>query len=205
MFSKSSLDLSDEEILVAEFKRGSTVAFERIFMKFHGAITYFCLKFILDEDGAKDVASELFMKVWNMKDDFENLRAIKAFLYTSARNACLNYLRRENMVRTNSKKMAFGQTEAVDDPSMMLIFNSEVLREVYQEINSLPKQCKRVIKLALQGLPTEDIATAMGLSEQTVRNTRVRGIQILKDKLANNSVAVVTIMAMFEMAHSVKA
>ena len=175
---------------MGEFKRGKPRAFELIFNKHYAALCYFANDFLLDRDAAEDVVSEVFIKLWTMRDDFENVRAIKSFLYVSAKNACLNYIRRSRIIDTHKRKVIPDLLlEEQNDIVMSKIFEAEVLREVFSTIESLPTQCRRVLRLSLQGLSTEDIATTMGLSAQTVRNTKVRATEMLKKRVANNAVA----------------
>lgn len=192
--------MSDEAFLVGEFKREKPQAFELIFQKYYGAICYFAQDFLQDEDAAKDVVSEVFIKLWGMREDFDNLRSIKSFLYVSAKNACLNYLRRTRMINAHKKSSVpeLGREE-LKDVIMGRIFETEVLREIYSSIETLPTQCKRVLKLTLQGLNTDDIADMMGLSVQTVRNTKVRATEILKKRMANNVVAFSILVSLLEV------
>lgn len=87
--------------------------------------------------------------------------------------------------------------ELKDDVVMGRIFDAEVLREIHSSIETLPTQCKRVLKLTLEGIRTEEIADMMGLSPQTVRNTRVRATVLLKKRLADNGVELAILVMLF--------
>jgi RNA polymerase sigma-70 factor (ECF subfamily) len=190
---------AEEAFLVAEFRRGKTQAFEQIFMKQHAAICYFTKEFIKDQEAARDIVSEVFMKLWSIRDNFENLRAIKAFLYVSARNACLNYLRRHRLVTAHLKTTALEMTKEDQQVEVMhQIFEAEVIREVHKAIETLPAQCKRIVRLTLQGLSTEDIATMLNISVQTVRNTRGRATELLKKQLANGTLTVALVATVMD-------
>jgi len=61
---------------------------------------------------------------------------------------------------------------------------SEVYGELYRAINNLPSQCRTIISLSyIEGLNNKEIADQLGLSEQSVKNTKVRAIKILKQEL----------------------
>lgn len=181
---------TNEAHLMSEFRRGKTKAFEEIFVKYHGAICYFVHELLQDSDAAKDIASEIFIKVWRLREDFENIRSVKAFLYVSAKNASLNYLRRAKVINDHQKtSMQELAQEQMSNVVLGQIFDAEVLREVHRAIDTLPTQCKRVIKLTLQGMNTDDIAAMMNLSAQTVRNTRIRALEMLKKRLSGYTVA----------------
>jgi RNA polymerase sigma-70 factor (ECF subfamily) len=181
---------TNEAYLMEEFRKGKTWAFEQVFRQFYGTICYFVQDLLKDGETSKDVVSEAFVKLWNLKEEFENLRAIKAFLYISARNTALNHLRRMKMMTERQKDamLELSQDE-MGEALMQRIFDAEVLREVYKALDTLPTQCKRVLKMTLEGLNTDDIAAALNLSAQTVRNTRVRAQEMLKKRLEHSVVA----------------
>lgn len=183
---------TEETYLISEFNRGETRALKQIFMRYHASICYFAGDFVKDFEVAKDIASETFMALWSRRTDFNSVRAIKAFLYVSARNACLNYLRRSKMIQDHQRATLRDLSkEELDDVVMSRIFDAEVLREVHMAVEALPGQCRRVVKLTLEGMSSDDIAAVMDLSPQTVRNTRVRATMLLKKHLTQNAVAVV--------------
>lgn len=188
--ASTATSISDELYLVTEFRRGKPRAFEIIFNKHYGALCYFAYEFVDDRDASEDIVSDVFIKLWTMRDNFHHLRAIKAFLYVSVRNACLNYLRRDKMMEHHKNNLVPDLLlEEQNDYVMTRIFEVEVIREIYESIEELPPQCKRVLRMTLQGMTTEDIALTMGLSKQTVRNTRVRATEMLRKRLMENAAA----------------
>ncbi|WP_162852627.1 sigma factor [Dinghuibacter silviterrae] len=72
--------VSEEDFLVVKFRRGKTRAFDQLFLKHYGAICYYTQEFIADIESAKDLVSDIFIKLWRLMENFENLRAIKSFL-----------------------------------------------------------------------------------------------------------------------------
>lgn len=192
--------VSEEDFLVAEFRRGKTRAFEKIFFKLHGSIVYFTTEFINDAEAAKDIVSEVFVKLWHLRENFADLRSIKAFLFVSAKNACMNHQRHFKLVTAHQKVALHELTqEELDNEFMQQIFDAEVIREVYQAIETLPSQCKRIVHLTLEGLSTDEIAQMLNLSVQTVRNTRVRATELLKKQLSQGTLAVALVASVFDI------
>ena len=190
---------ADDAFLISELKRGKTAAFEQIFHKYHSAICYFCKQFVWDSEVAKDVAAEMFVKVWKNKENFESISSLKSFLYIGAKNACLNYLKSQKVAEGHRQFAAHqAALEESEDVIMNRIFDAEVLREMNRAIEALPNQCKRVLKMSLNGMKTSEIAERLGLSEQTVRNTRVRATVMLKRHLAQNMLWVLAYISVVE-------
>jgi len=192
--------LQDDVFLIGEFRRGKPDAFKYIFQQYHGAVCYFAREFVKDNEVAKDVVGEVFVKLWSIKENFENIKSVKGFLYVSTRNACLNYLRRERILEEYEAASIYELTteELTNDVIMNKIFDAEVLREVSRAIDTLPTQCRRILKMTMEGMNTNDIAAQLGLSAQTVRNTRVRATGMLKKQLSHNVLAVTFLAAVTE-------
>jgi RNA polymerase sigma-70 factor (family 1) len=175
---------SDHDFVLSEFRRGKERAFELIFYKFYGGVCYFANNIVDDPHAAEDIVEEIFIKLWQLREDFKTFAAIKSFLYVSAKNGCLNHLR-GNQIHERHHRIILPDLLDVESQNILLgeIFEAEVIRELYQAIERLPDQPRRVLSLSLQGLPTDQIAEMMGLSEQTVRNTKVRGLEKLRKRL----------------------
>ena len=191
----------DETQLISDLNNGKPKAFEVVFHRFYSAICYFVQEFIEDQDVSKDIVSEVFIMLWHRKREFDNIKALKSFLYVSAKNGSLNYLRRSKMVSGHKNALVRDMSQdELSEAILKRIFDAEVLREMHKALESLPGQCKRVLKMTLDGLNTDDIAEAMNLSAQTVRNTRVRAIEMLKKRLAHCAVAVPILAVIVEIA-----
>lgn len=94
MFRSSKHIADDAEIAQAteNLKKGSAEAFHILYNKYQQNIYRFCLRMLGDSVIAKDAFQETFIKV------YENCKSFKgnnfaAWLYTIARNTCLNYIR----------------------------------------------------------------------------------------------------------------
>jgi RNA polymerase sigma-70 factor (family 1) len=182
--------LSEEVLLVKEFRRGRTSAFEEIFSRYYNALCYFLKLFIKDPEVCKDIVSETFTTLWKMREQFDNINSIRSFLYTSAKNAALNHIQRQKVIEQHRKNAVPElNREELDDVIMNKIFDAEVLRAVYLAIDTLPPQCKRIVQLSLQGFKTDAIAAQLGLSPQTIRNTKVRATDLLRKRLAGDILA----------------
>ena len=74
-------------------------AFKQLFREYFQDIAYYSSKILKDTDVAEDVAQDVFIRLWEKENHFENYLALKSSLYLSARNSCLNYIKHHNMER----------------------------------------------------------------------------------------------------------
>lgn len=171
------------EKLAYPLDTGERIAFDLIFTKFYAGLSYFAGRFTDDAAGAEDIIEDTFLKLWNKPQRFETEAHLKAFLYRSAKNACLDFLKVNG--RVNSRNTQFfldhGDTQ---ESYLHEIIRAEVLRELHEAIRMLPAQAGRIISMSyLEGLSNQEIAEKLELSVQTVKNQKSRGLSILKKHL----------------------
>lgn len=175
--------LTDLELL-NRFRSGDDKAFGVIYEKFYAALCFFALRLTNDRAAAEDIVQEILCKLWQKHQDFEDLGAIKAFLYISTRNACMNHLvavQRKEKHHLELEKMPLQQTEVNE------VIYAEALREITAALGSLPDQCAKVMRMLYQeGLRPQEIADSLGITVSTVYNQRMRGVAILRSRLSKH-------------------
>jgi len=176
-----SIQLSDD--IMDSFQKGAADALHSLVQQFYSPLTLFADRLLKDRAAAEDIVGESFIKLWNKKNDFETVQNIKAFLYITVRNASLNYLKQAKRDSLSKQQLAYPQSEK-EEFVLNSMIRAEVLKEILQEIERLPEQCGKVLKLGyLEGLKNQEIADMLHISVHTVKNQKARAIQLLKIKL----------------------
>lgn len=159
---------------------GKSSSFEQVYMTYYHPLRYFIGRAVPPDD-AEDILEDLFARLWNKKKTFESEIHLKGFLYLSADNARKDFLKSHRISKTDYlENQDLRELEEYNTEQI----KAEVYGELYRAINSLPSQCKTVISLSyIEGLSNKEIAEKLSLSEQSVKNTKVRAIKILKEKL----------------------
>ncbi len=84
----------DDTALIEAFQAGDEFAFVTLYNRYKAPVFAFTSKMLLDRDAAQDVTQETFIRVYENRDRLLRSGAFKSWLFTIARNQCLNYLRR---------------------------------------------------------------------------------------------------------------
>lgn len=172
-----------EEALFNDFKNGEQSAFNEVFTHFYSGLCFFSTRLVNDRAIAEEVVLDVFYKLWEKHTDFNNLSSLKAFLYISVRNACMNQIDKEQ--RKNKRMALLSDEEGFDQPVLNAIIYSEVLSEIQREINNLPEQCSKVIKMLYEeDMKPNDIAAELGITVSTVYNQKLKGVALLKKRLS---------------------
>lgn len=187
--------MQDGEYWLKAFRAGDEGALAYFFELHYASLCYFSGRLLQDDMEAEDIVSDCFFKLWKKKQDFETGTNIKAFLYISCRNACLNHLKKIKR-KTAIQESYFRQLEEGEETIFFELVETEVITLLSQEIEALPDKCKEVFKLIyLEGRKTDEIATQLGLSVQTVRNHKTRAIELLKASFLKKGVSAAMTLA----------
>jgi len=152
------------------------------FKRFYNPLVFFARKLLPDVLAAEDIVTEIFLKYWQKQKDFNSPLAVRTFLYISTRNACLNYLLQARH-RARAKETLCLLTDDFEDFVLNRITRTEVLHEIYSMLEVLPLQCRKIVLMSyVGGLSNRQIARRLQLSVHTVKNQKIRGIQLMRVK-----------------------
>lgn len=180
--------LSDGE-LIALLKAGDERAFDRLFRKFYPALCFFAGRYLTVKGLAEEVVQDAMLKLWQRRADFDTFNALKAFLYISIKNACLDGIASEKR-KINRDSNWYLQQEHFEHDIQEQIIQSEVLTEISQAIAMLPEQCRNIMKMSYQqGMSGKQIAEALQITVSTVNNQKARGILLLRKNLSHKGLA----------------
>lgn len=155
------------------------MAFRELFEDYYPILCVFAMKYIRDEEQCKDVAQETLLTYWQNREDFKDIFKVKGYLYTVARNRCLNMIKRGH-VDEHYVEEALRESEAY--------FEDEVVRQetyllVRKAVEALPTQMRRIIELAMQGKKNAEIAAELSIAEGTVHALKKTAYKKLREQL----------------------
>jgi RNA polymerase sigma-70 factor (family 1) len=161
-------------------------SFEELFRNNYAKLCFFALQFLGDEDAVKDIVQDVFINYWNKRESLSIAEdSISAFLYSAVKNACLNKLRRLKL------EQGYLNQQEVDPAEDAIVLNhmikSEMITEINKIISTLPDGCQKIFKMGyLEGLKNPQIAAQLGITVNTVKTQKKRGLQLLKLRLNPN-------------------
>src|SRR5882757_1197834 len=95
-----------DENLVQQLANGSEAAFTAIYNLHSYALPNFARNLLDNRQNAEDVCADIFTKLWELRGRFTDIQNIKAFLFVSVRNSCLNLIRSEQTKMEVQKRLA---------------------------------------------------------------------------------------------------
>ncbi|MDR2284721.1 MAG: RNA polymerase sigma-70 factor [Sphingobacterium sp.] len=155
---------------------------ETLFKEYFVRLTVYAYPFVDSEEIAKDIVQEAFIVLLDRKDILTRPEpVIKSFLYSTVKNQCLNYKRRE---ATAAKVHTIIQTDEEDNDQLTNLIRAEVVGVLHKQLSTLPDKCQHICKLIyFDGKKYEEVAKMLNISLNTVKSQRQRALRILKSKL----------------------
>ncbi|OPC69915.1 hypothetical protein BAZ12_08825 [Elizabethkingia miricola] len=185
-----SRNLIDERALLEEFRSGDQQAFEQIFLLHNSALTFFANRLLLNYDQAnsQEIVLDTFLKLYDRRESVVSLSSIKAFLYISVKNGCLNAIEKEK-VRLRRFDTYAQNIEEFEDNVLSKIVQAELYQELQQAIELLPVQCRAIMEKLMEGKSPKEVSVELDISISTVNSQKSRAISLLKKTLSNSGMA----------------
>ena len=118
-----------------------------------------------DLDTAEDIVQEVFMRLWEKREELRGIQNIQGYLLFSIRNKCLNLLEHQQ-VMDKYRQYCLLQ-EAQDDEDEPETF----IEEVGNLLNKLPEKRRKVLEMSvLESKSYAEIADALRISLNTVKD-----------------------------------
>ncbi len=170
----------EDQLLLEQFSMGNQSVFKQIFETYYRLLCGFARKFIPDVNLCEDLVQEAFLGLWRKRVEIENFNAIKSYLYSSVRNACLNHLRHENVKNRNEEEIKELSSGWYAEDS---ILEEEVHTQIHESIKELSPQIRKIILMAMNGHTNPEIARKVNISVNTIKTLKKRGYRFLRSKL----------------------
>ncbi len=159
--------------LMEEALRGNGVALDDLLDTHWSAIVAYVSRLLDgDRDAAKDVAQEVFLRIWQRRVSWQPTGSVRGFLYGLARNLSLNQRRATNIrSRAVARVQALLQEWSAVPTPHELLEQGELKAALDRAITSLPPRRREIfILVRVHGLSYREVAEILEVSPQTVAN-----------------------------------
>lgn len=159
-------------------------SFKEIYDAYFEDICHFLNYYTRDLYAIEEVVQDVFVTLWESRHK-SDIRYIKTYLYKSARNRILNYLRDEDTRKTLLEN--WSKDEYRKDYSTDCIDRNEFDWLLKRAVESLPPKCKDVYVLAKEEkLSYKEIAKISGVSVKTVDNQMGIALKRIREYVAGH-------------------
>ena len=169
--------------MIDNLRNGKESGLIAIYNLYKRSLLYFSSQFV-DRETAEEIVSDMFVKVWQLRKDFETEQKLKAFLYISTKNACFNHLRKPQ-TRWNMEDISSWNDILFEDAEVYTkIIQAELLEQIHREVAKLSQKQRDVFNMTyLEGMTVEEIGKKLQISPTAVYVHRTRMIGFLRNSI----------------------
>ena len=139
------------------------------------------LRITFDREEAEDIVQETMIRVWNKRDEWDELESVEAYCLTVARNLAIDRSEKKDS-QTVELTIEAEQTPDASSPYDRLV-NKERLKLVHRLVGELPEKQRLIMQLRdVEGKSYKEIAAALRLTEEQVKVNLFRARQKVKQK-----------------------
>lgn len=143
-------------------------SFKKLFLEYYRPLTIFAFSYVKNSDTAKDIVQELFIKIWEKRNEVKVKQDVKAYLYQCVKNACLTFIQTKGKIHLSLESV---DSQKIENTLMDQIISIETEERIFTAIEELPPQCKTIFKLSrFEKMKYSDISKKLGLSVKTIEN-----------------------------------
>lgn len=188
-----SSNLDPDAALMLRVKQGDTTAFTELVEKYKQPVMNLAYRTVRDMTEAEDLAQNVFVQVYKSASRYKSTAKFSTWLFTIARNLCLNEIRRRS--RHPAESLDATHPDQDDQPLQQYedkktfsppesLLQGELSQQIDQALADLPENQRSAILLCRQeDLSYEEIAEALGCSVSATKSLIHRGRETLKERL----------------------
>lgn len=162
--------------------------FKQIFHDYYQPLFHLSRHYLEDEDEAKGVVQEAFIKLWNIRHELNSDSNLRNFLYTLVKNNCLNIIKRKQILLKHHEKIRWMemhyQYESLSRVGDDYLEFNELKEKIEDAIRNLPEHCRVVFEMSrFEEMKNREIAEKLGVTQKTVEAHLTKALKILRDEL----------------------
>lgn len=165
--------------------------FENFYITWYSRVKHFARDYVLSEEEAENITQDVFLDFYQKRDSLDYHINIVAYLFTSVKNRCIDYLRRKLLEQEAvsrmqeefdlSFRMKFDSLAAFDLEG----FSEDNVKDLIEKaLSSLPDRCREIFILSkLEGKKQKEIAEELNVSIKTVECQMTIAYKKLREEL----------------------
>ena len=168
---------------ISRIVASDTKAFEELFRSYYPALLRYAESLCQNRDMATDAVQQIFVNVWEKREGLGKIENIKAYLYRSCYNTCINLIKQKQLSEKAQKALSLLQPD-IQQSFLLDIEAKELELKIGKTLQSLPTKCREVFELSrFEGLKNHEIARQLKISIKTVEAQISKALRILRKKL----------------------
>jgi len=173
-------------------RKGDRKIFDLVFKEYYSGLCTFATDYVRNHDTAREIVQEVFFNLWENHHKIYINSSLKAYLYRSVHNLCVNFLRNSSQFARNNIQLEQVKQQAdllfieMPDDIFEAAFTEQLEQKLDKAIENLPEQCRIVFCASrYENLSYPEIAEKLNISLSTVKTQMSRAMDKLREIVDN--------------------
>ena len=180
-------DRSEDAQLLQLIQKGDKDAFSTLYLKYQPRFLKYCTRVLQNDVAlAADIVDEAMIEIWKSAGNFAGKSLPSTWMYSIMRFRLIGYLRKNKEILLEDDTAAVNMEDTALRPDEELEL-SQVNESLIQHLGYLSDKHREVLELVyFKELSVREVATALGISEGTVKTRMFYARKHLKEILTNS-------------------
>jgi len=186
---------TNEQLMVA-YSQGDSRAFEELLRRHQRSVLNFIFRYVGNRSTAEDLVQDVFMRVIRRASSYKREAKFTTWLYTIARNICIDHSRRMQHRRTASldhpvraegeDRRTLGESIPSSDAGTdRRAMGRELGAQIKSAVDNLAEDQREVFLMReYLGLPFKEISEIVGIPENTAKSRMRYALEKLRSDLS---------------------
>lgn len=167
------MEYSDQK-LISAVQNGDLLAYEELYKRYYVYLCFVAEHITRSHADAEEIVSNVFVRLWNLREKSEIILSVKAYLIRAVHNASLNF------IEQNEKRLKSTESLSSSDMKVLAWDSDYPLSRLYEKelqdilsncINELPEACREIFLLSRdKDMKYTEISNKLGISVNTVKS-----------------------------------
>ena len=179
-----TLHTPDEQLL-QQMADGNRKAFSEMYKRYWEDLFITAAKALRGKEEAADVVQDVFLSLWNRRNELNLQGSLAAYLHTSVRYKCIHYIEKNITHRDYIVQLAEVAISASSPNAEINLQLKEMQQTIKNTVSKMPPKMQVVYKLSRQEhLSYKEISDCMNISVETVKKHIQHALRLIKKDIA---------------------
>jgi RNA polymerase sigma-70 factor (ECF subfamily) len=175
--------INEKDKLVDGLKAGDRNIFRIIFDKYYEPLSRFCMRFTDDQADAEEIVQDVFVTLWEKRNQININTSLNAYLYQSVRNKALNFKSHLDVRQAHADHVKSTPLHLTDYDELA----GQELQAMYDTaLEAMPHKRRQIFEMSRnEGLKYAEIAAKLEISVKTVEAHLSKALEDFREKLSD--------------------
>ncbi len=184
--TQESLMIHTDEQLLQQMADDDRRSFTLLYQRYWENLFITAAKALRGKDAAADVVQDVFLSLWNRRNELNIQGLLAAYLHTSVRYKCIHYIEKNITRRDYLVQLAEVAISASSPNAEINLQLKEMQQTINKTVAKMPPKMQEVYKLSRQEhLNYKEISDCMSISVETVKKHIQHALRLIRKDMAS--------------------